>query len=479
MTRSLIVVSLVALCCACGGSSGGGGLGGGPGGGSGGGFNPSCSNLTCDAKATCDSSTGFPRCVCPTGYEDVNHNGSSCTDIDECAATTSPCAQGASCTNTEGSFTCACGPGFTGDGQTCTRSSSWLDISPGQSEFSCSILTGGSLWCLGRADQGRLGTSASSRQYAPARVGTASDWTQVSSGYAHGCALKADHSVYCWGDNQFGEAGIDPATNPAIGPHQVGADNDWEKVSAGVDHTCATKSNHTAWCWGLNSKGQLGAGKPYGTISDVAVQVGTDNTWKVVSAGGLQSCGVKQDGSLWCWGSNTAGQMGIGNNGTTQSNVALRVGTATWNTVSAGADFSCAIKTDGTLWCWGKNGSGQLCAGGNVFGDQYDPVQAGTDNTWADVSAGGDHTCAKKSDGSIWCCGGNAHGQLGNNTTSTSATRDLVRVGTDSDWVSVKAGATHTCGTRPNGAVYCWGDNGDGELGTLGATDSSTPIQLQ
>lgn len=475
---SLLLIGVGALALACGGGGTGGGSGGGAGGGNAGGGGggtggSQCGGKTCHAAATCDTSFGgLARCVCSSGYRDATGDGTQCEDIDECADGTATCPTGATCSNTDGAFSCACGPGFTGDGQSCTRQNSWLSISAGASEFTCGVLTGGSLWCWGRDDENQVGNGGFTA-YSPKRMGTDSDWAQASAGYTHGCAIKSTGALYCWGENIYGAVGV---ANVSPGVNRVGTDTNWERVSAGTDHTCATKTDHTAWCWGLNSQGQLGGATPYATQRSTPVQVDTGTNWKMVGAGALQSCGVKMDGTLWCWGANTSGQLGIGNNGTTRSNVPVQVGTlTTWATVSTGTNLSCATRTDGTLWCWGVNTDGQLCAGSSVFGSQYTPVQAGTDTNWESVSAGGTHTCARKATGAIYCCGGNAQGELGNGTNSPS--RDLVQVGQATDWANVHAGAVHSCALKNDKSAYCWGDNGSGELGAVGA-DSNVPIPV-
>ncbi len=178
-----------------------------------------------------------------------------------------------------------------------------------------------------------------------------------------------------------------------------------------------------------------------GTWTDVEVSITTDT----------HACGLRTDGSVWCWGKNASGQIGLGS---TNSPIVApaQVGTATdWVSVKAGAQFSCARKSTGTLWCWGLNSSGQLGRGNTTSSSS--PGQVGTDADWASVTAGINHTCATKTTGTLWCWGGNGSGQLGRGDTVSPATSPI-QVGTATDWSSVTAGGSYTCATRTDGTLW-------------------------
>ncbi|MDO7854505.1 RCC1 domain-containing protein, partial [Hymenobacter convexus] len=287
--------------------------------------------------------------------------------------------------------------------------------------------------------------------------------TRVSAGGNHSLSIHPDGTLWAWGNNASGQLG-----NGAIGginptPTQVGTATNWASVSAGSVHTLAVRTDGTLWAWGSNSNGQLGTG---GGSSATPVQVGAATNWASVSAGSVHSLAVRTDGTLWAWGNNASGQLGTGG-GNGNNPTPTQVGAATsWASVSAGANHSLAVRTDGTLWAWGNNASGQL--GNNAIGgSSATPVQVGADTNWASVSAGSNHSLAVGTDGALWAWGSNSNGQLGNGTVGASYSIRR-QVGTATNWASVSAGNAHTLAVRTDGTLWAWGTNASGQLGTGG-----------
>jgi hypothetical protein len=222
----------------------------------------------------------------------------------------------------------------------------------------------------------------------------------VSAGNYHACAVRANGTVGCWGDNSRGQ-GNAPGTLGAVAA---------PRISAGGLHSCVVKPDRTAACFGSDSAGQRTLPAALGTIT-------------AISAGGLHTCAVKTDQTAACWGSDAAGQR------------TLPSGLGTIGSISAGGQHSCAIKSDATAVCWGSDSDGQRAAPAGFF---------------SMISAGLKHTCAVKTDGTAVCWGSDADGQR-----SVPAALGTV--------TAIAAGANHTCAVKTNGDVACWGANGDGQ----------------
>jgi uncharacterized protein YjdB len=192
----------------------------------------------------------------------------------------------------------------------------------------------------------------------------------------------------------------------------------------------------------------------------------------VISAGGLHTIALESNGSLWAWGSNDSGQLG--DNTATNRNAPVSIGTGNWKAVSGGDFHSIALKSDGSLWAWGYNGHGQL--GDGTATDRHAPVQIGTDEDWMAVSAGGGHTVALKSDGSLWAWGSNDFGELGiGNTTSSRAP---VQIAAEKNWTAVSAGGNHTVALKSDGSLWAWGNNIYGQLGDGTAANRNAPVRI-
>ena len=340
------------------------------------------------------------------------------------------------------------------------------------SEHTVAIKDDGTIWTWGRNNNGQLGNGTTENSLIPMKMGEDEDWAKVSAGNDHTIAVKTDGTLWAWGGNVNGQLGIGTTENSLI-PVQIGEDDDWTMISAGHLHATAMKADGTIWAWGYNMNGQLGIGTT--AESHNPVQIGEDDDWTAVSAGWLHTMAIKDDGTLWAWGSNLEGQLGTGTQGTI-TKIPEQVGSDDdWMTVSAGGKHTVAIKDDGTLWAWGVNDSGQLGIGEGEA-DSDIPIRIGTDDDWTMISAGQYHNVAAKDDGTLWVWGYNQHGQFGNGTKISCETP--TQMGIEDDWTMVSAGYLRTMMIKDDGTLWACGSNSYGQLGDGTKTNSYTMTQI-
>ncbi|MDI9308751.1 MAG: T9SS type A sorting domain-containing protein [Limnohabitans sp.] len=236
----------------------------------------------------------------------------------------------------------------------------------------------------------------------------------------------------------------------------------WQTISAGGSHTIAIRNGGTLWTWGRNNFGQLGSSGVPSSQSNIPIQVGISSDWSKISAGSSHALAIKTNGTLWAWGRNNYGQLG--NNSTVDSNIPIQIGVDTdWAYISAGDNYCLALKNNGTLWAWGDNANGQLGNGNSGSGNMVlVPTQIGS-IVWQTISAGTDHSLGIQPDGSLWAWGRNNNGKLGNSSTVDSYTP--TQIGTSTSWKEVAASQAHSVGKMTDDSVWTWGDNTSGQLG--------------
>ena len=327
-------------------------------------------------------------------------------------------------------------------------------------EYHSCAIRAGALACWGQNTGGQLGVGDLLAHDAPTASALKLTWSEIGGGEQHGCGLEAGSgAVWCWGDAEHGQTGLGDTTRRPV-PQRVTLRARATRVELGFNHTCAILADSTLWCWGDDTEGQLGQNSsPSNAL--MPIQVGTADDWRDVAGGQGHTCGIRGTGTLWCFGRNTAGELGLGAGSPGQVRVATQVGTADgFRTIDCGQDASCGLRSDGTLWCWGDNSFGQL--GFPPSPMQPAPKQIGADSDWTDVSIGTFSACARKTDRSIWCWGRNAEGQLGLGDTADRTTP--TKIGTGS-WKAIAAGRFHTCALSDDGTVWCAGENAAGQLG--------------
>ena len=359
----------------------------------------------------------------------------------------------------------------------------WRQVSAG-GLHTCGIRTSGRLYCWGDDSQGQLGNGgANVDRMVPGQVaGGGTNWTAVSAGFMHTCARRSTGRLYCWGDDVVGQLGDDGRVQDRNTPIEVqGRATDWTAFSAGASHTCALKQNGRLYCWGYDLDGQLGNGGA-DSSSTIPVQVaGNATNWRTVTAGYSHTCAVRTNGRLFCWGLDDHGQVGDGGTYSHRS-VPVRIGAGTnWRSVAAGWSHTCGLRAPGRLFCWGADDAGQVGNGGPGTANQPRPVavlSALTD--WTAVTAGTAHTCARRANGRLYCWGWDDNGQVGNGTPEFDESVPFEVLGNRTDWASVDAGGEHTCARLRSGRPFCWGDDdGQGQLGDgPPATDQASPVAV-
>lgn len=275
-----------------------------------------------------------------------------------------------------------------------------------------------------------------------------------------------------WGDNNSGSNGdnsVIPRSSPvAIGP---GNDQRWFTTIDRNNNTGAgIKNDGSLWMWGWNAYGQLGINNIIDRSSPV--QVGT-SSWIAVATDGVSSFAIRSDGTLWSWGDNGYGQNGNGIGATVGRSSPGQIGTSSWIAVSAGSNGVLAIRIDGTLWAWGGNERGMLGLNDTIY--RSSPTQVGT-SSWASIGGIGFwSTSAIRADGRLFVWGYNSSGELGQNDTIHRSSP--VQVGTNS-WVQASSGYLSKSAVRSDGTLWVWGDNGDGRLGIGDTFPRSSPVQV-
>ncbi|WP_103919277.1 RCC1 domain-containing protein, partial [Candidatus Venteria ishoeyi] len=386
-------------------------------------------------------------------------------------------------------------------------------------------LTGGGVFCTGRNHFGQLGNNSyEDSSEAVAVVELAGVVQHLDVGGNHSCAILDSGLIQCWGDNTYGQLGVNSdllADSPI--PVTMNADNNTTiqpmPVATGKRHSCLLTENNTVRCWGENKHGQLGDGDVQSRLSPSLDVSGLDNPVVALSASGNSSCAIDDSGAAYCWGENSNGQLGNGRlvDSPVASPVAGLDGGVT--KLAQTGNTACAI-VNGSVYCWGSNASSQLADPGlqqsqvpvaisslnngvidlamtdfeacalintlttkgwvKCWGHDKDAptTVVGADKNITQLSAGDKHLCVQRNDGQVLCWGDNQFGQLG---SSISTHRNNVLEVSDlpAQALQLSSGANHSCALLSNDSVMCWGAGEVGQLGNGQSLNSSTPVSVQ
>ena len=351
--------------------------------------------------------------------------------------------------------------------------------------------TAGALFRSGYNAQGEIGdgTTVDRRNLDPAfvQIGSGTDWEWNSaSGYstnqvATAYGVKTDGTGWIWGEASYGKLGNGTTTPNICSPIQIGSLTDWKQMNGGQHHSMAVKTDGTLWGWGRNNSGQLGVGNT--TDYSSPVQVGSLTDWLYVVCGANVTSGLKTDGTVWGMGSNSYGSLGQGP-ATGSFSSPVQVGSYTdWTHISRnqtnvqtafmgvrGGTFEAPA---GTLWACGNNTWGMM--GTSNTTDYISPVQIGSLTNWSKIEGGPGGFCSTKTDGTIWAWGYAYQGI--NGTGDTTVYSSPVQIGSLTDWSSIKKASRFlTMAIKTDGTFWCWA----AQTPVCGSTAvaKSSPVQL-
>lgn len=335
------------------------------------------------------------------------------------------------------------------------------------------VVTGCNAVAVGRNVDGRLGIGSTVDQATPVTLGGGLEFSVLDGGDTHTCGITTASALYCWGSNLNNQLGTDAGVLSQLTPLRIGTHDDWTAVSAGGSHTCGIRDFGHLYCWGSNQFRQVNVRHGLPHVRE-PTQVGTSIRWIAISAGQQHTCGLQEypDGvRLHCWGQSSDGRLGNGETTGSGSDV-LPIGTHTdWTDVDAG-QHSCGVR-GGQLFCWGGNDDGQLGTGDRS--PRSTPARVGPDTGWVEAAAGERHSCGRGNDTAVRCWGRNANGQIGDGSFVDRLLPVVVHGG--NGWTALSVGGTHSCGIRAERA-WCWGSNAFGSLGDGTKTDRGIPVQV-
>lgn len=349
--------------------------------------------------------------------------------------------------------------------------------------FTMSVKSSYKIWSWGDANRGQLGNNtAVGNISSPTQIGGIPNWTKISasktSSYPGILARKSDGTLWSWGVNYNGQLGVGPtATITGVSsPTQINASTDWSNNFAILNtQSVAIKTDNKLWLWGNAADGGQGNNSRTADRTAPATLDGGAFNWVNASIGDNAGFAIKSDGTLWGWGRGSNGQQG--SNTIIARSSPVQIGTLTnWSDVRS-SNFACiALKTDGTLWSWGYGNFGFTGQGDQV--DRSSPVQIGTDTNWSKIytSSGTPMVAAIKTDGTLWAWGRNNYGMLGQNSIIDKYVP--TQVGTLTDWTDVGLGEGYMAAIRSNGTLWTCGRNTSGQLGLNRTGDVSSPTQV-
>ena len=345
------------------------------------------------------------------------------------------------------------------------------------------------LWVWGYNEYGGLGLNQGpgNNRSSPTQI-PGSNWSTQFYSYAFGnnhgsISVKTDGTLWTWGINEFGELGLNQGSSNVrkSSPTQIPGTT-WSFANRGNRVNSAIKTDGTLWMWGRNEYGVLGLNQ-HDAHKSSPTQVGTDTTWSKAYMTVNGCWARKTDGTVWVWGYNQSGTLGLNQQSNTGSRSSPTQLPGDWVTVKASNGRASGVKTDGTLWTWGANSAGEL--GLNNRGPSYyysSPTQVGSGTDWSNIFLGSEKMGAVKTNGTLYTWGNNYAGTLGLNDqggpTSRSSPTQVPGTTWSSDSRSMSMSYGNTTLLKTDGTLWIWGSNSVGQLGQGDRTFRSSPVQV-
>jgi alpha-tubulin suppressor-like RCC1 family protein len=366
--------------------------------------------------------------------------------------------------------------GVSGSAQLTVRSPFLTAVSVGTSEqLTCAVEASGEAWCWGDNGYGQRGIGTVGSVSGVTRVVSTHAFSTIDVGRFHACAGTRAGEVYCWGSNVRGEIGDGTIMRRQL-PVRVGGGQLAATVLAGDDRSCALELGGTLRCWGYSNGGFLGIGSAEWVNAEPrTVAGGITFREVVVSKSSPTQCGVDTNAQAWCWGNNSGGMLGDGTSVGRSAPVRVQGGLS-FTQVSPGDGHSCGITTAGVLYCWGSQQHGQLGNGIVSSAEVRSPLAVTTPLRFTSVAAGFRFSCAITTEGALYCWGDNSTGSLGDGsyTNRLFPTPALTTV----RFTRVVAGRSNVCAIAESGILYCWGLNGSGSVSGGGSSPINVPVAI-
>jgi len=333
----------------------------------------------------------------------------------------------------------------------------------------CGITTDYRVYCWGDNLFGQLGDGTTEQRLRPVAVGTRLRFRQLDAGNYSTCAVSTEYRLYCWG-------GLSPKDSV---PRAVGGERRFRQVSTGLEHACAVGyEDRLAYCWGGNQFGQLGDGTSGYGYRYPPQPVAGRRRFRQVTVGERHTCGVTTGDVVFCWGSNRWGQIGDDSSPWVNVLQPSRIASARlFSQVAAGAFHTCAVSTDSRAFCWGNGKSGQIGDGKTYL--RFTPRAVSGGLLFRRLTGSRYHTCGETTDNRAYCWGIGEYGELGDGAAGPGRySLEPVRVAGRLYFKQLSAGYHYTCGKTTADVGYCWGYNAHGQLGDGTTTDRASPARV-